>query len=76
MKILLKNMGLSLALALICLFAVNASTQPKTSEEASPNSSITNENEEDGIGCKVYNDDGTLVAKCFICNCSNLAEQS
>lgn len=27
---------------------------------------------EEGIGCKKYNDDGKLIAKCFICNCSTL----
>lgn len=29
---------------------------------------------EEGIRCKIYNDNGNLVASCWFCSCNNLAK--
>lgn len=68
MKKLLKLFAIALAIG-FC--AVLTSSAPVSS------SKITNEEiciDDKGIGCKVYKE-GALVAKCFICNCANLADQ-
>lgn len=43
------------------------------SSNASSTPTLGSAVKDDGIGCKVYNDQGKLIAKCFICNCAKLA---
>ena len=49
-----------------------ASEQPSKVQAVASNAAEAVAMEERGIGCKVYNDDGVLIRKCFICNCSKL----
>jgi hypothetical protein len=62
----MKKLSVYLGSCLIVLFSVagNASSTPTLDTSV----------KDDGIRCKVYNDNGGLIAKCFICNCAKLAE--
>lgn len=53
---------------------VSAKTQ--TAEMKTAHDAIADDEDAQGINCKVYNDEGKLIASCGICNCANLAEKA
>jgi hypothetical protein len=54
----------ALLLLAIGAFAFTAKANP------TPVPPVTND---DGLRCKVYNDDGALIASCWFCDCGALA---
>lgn len=72
MKKLLKVTLLMIAVALFTFTGMSASEEVSSTKDVNENACV--EVVEEGIGCKVYNENGTLIAKCFMCNCKKLAE--
>jgi len=60
--------------ALACFGLTASAEAPITQPVDAPQTECVTQgaSNEEGILCKKYNDDGTLIAKCFICNCSKL----
>jgi hypothetical protein len=59
------------------LFIVGFSLLSFSSERHLVNKSFNEplgEEKNEGIRCKVYNDDGDLIASCWFCSCNNLAK--
>jgi hypothetical protein len=71
----LKNMKKLFLLSFFVISVFSLTASKANSVDLKNNAStmsIPSENE-DGIRCKVYNDDGDLIASCWFCNCGALA---
>jgi hypothetical protein len=62
----MKKLSVFFGSCLIVLFSVSSNASSTHTLDASV--------KDDGLRCKVYNDQGRLIASCWLCNCGKLAD--